>query len=163
MVKEYKSPWSAALWSLVLPGFGQLYNNQYLLGFILIFAEVSINSLASLNLSLLYTFHWDLELAHDVVNYQWGLFYPSVWGFSMWQGFNKAKTINHYLMQQGIVPPAKKSHLFGLFIGFVVGMDGGLLLYYVFKSPVLSCVSMGVVGAIVGHLIEKALTKKMSC
>lgn len=160
MVNEYKSPWSAALWSLVMPGFGQLYNNQYLLGFILIFAEVSINSLASLNLSILYTFHWDLKMAHNVVDFEWGLFYPSIWGFSMWQGFNKAKSINHYLMQQGIVPPVKKSYLLGLFIGFVVGMIVGLLLYRFLESPVLGCLAMGIFGAIVGHQIEKTLSKK---
>jgi TM2 domain-containing membrane protein YozV len=152
--QEYKSPWSALLWSFALPGFGQIYNGQYILGIVLILMEIAVNSMATLNLSLLHTYHWDLKQSHDVVNYQWGLFYPSIWGFSMWHGFNKAKAINHYLKHQGIVPPTKQAHFLGLFFGLVAGMHIGLLMHPIMKSPVLSGLCLGITGAILGHLIE---------
>lgn len=60
----------------------------------------------------------------------------------------KAKAINHYLRQQGIVPTAKNAYFLGSFIGFVAGMNVGLVLYYLLKSPVLSGLSMGVIGAL---------------
>jgi TM2 domain-containing membrane protein YozV len=155
--QEYKSPWSALLWSFALPGFGQIYNGQYILGFVLILMEIAVNSMATLNLSLLHTYHWDLKLSHDVVDYQWGLFYPSIWGFSMWHGFNKAKAINHYLKQQGILPPTKQAHFLGLFFGLVAGMHIGLLMHHMFKSPVLSGLCLGIIGANLGHLTERII------
>ncbi|WP_423751949.1 DUF5683 domain-containing protein [Heliobacterium chlorum] len=46
----------AALWSTVIPGFGQIYNREYLKGFILIFLEILINNFSNLNESIFLRF-----------------------------------------------------------------------------------------------------------
>ncbi|MDC3424327.1 hypothetical protein NC797_07365 [Aquibacillus sp. 3ASR75-11] len=81
----YKSPVAALLWSTALPGFGQLYNEDHLLGFILMGWEIAVNFNSNLNLAIMYVLQGDFENAHEVIDYQWGMFYPSVYGFALWQ------------------------------------------------------------------------------
>ncbi|MEH7094853.1 hypothetical protein [Neobacillus vireti] len=121
--RPYKSPLAAMLWSVVLPGFGQLYNRDYYIGTILLVLEFLINLKSHLNIVLLDTLTGDLLRAHDSVNYNWGLFYPSIYGFSLWQALNMAISNNNRL--EGNVVE-KRTYLSGFFIGFVIGMDFGL-------------------------------------
>lgn len=67
--RPYKSPNAAMLWSLVLPGFGQLYNKNYFIGIILLVLEFLINLKSHLNLVLVNTFNGDLLDAHESANY----------------------------------------------------------------------------------------------
>lgn len=92
---EYKSPITALSWSLMMCGFGQFYNGQYIFGMVLLLCEGMVNVLSKLNVSILHSFHGKFQMAHDVVSYQWGIFYPSIYGFSMWQAYNKAIIINY--------------------------------------------------------------------
>ncbi|MDV2687061.1 DUF5683 domain-containing protein, partial [Alkalihalophilus lindianensis] len=54
--RPYQSPYAAMLWSLVLPGFGQLYNKDYVIGFVLLVLEFLVNLKSDLNITLLYSF-----------------------------------------------------------------------------------------------------------
>lgn len=159
---RYKSPWAALLWSMTLPGFGQAYNGNYVMGFIFVVAELMVNNMSNLNLSFLYTLHGDFNQSHEVVDFQWGMFYPSLWGFGMWQAFNKAKMINHHLKEKGVVPPTKKSYLTGFLFGLVCGMDIGLFLHFLFGSPIITGLICGLIGAISGHLIEKFILARLN-
>lgn len=93
--KEYKCPIAALLWSVTMVGFGQFYNGQYVFGFLLFAGEFVTNVLSELNTSIHESFHGDINNAHNVVNYQWGLFYPSLYGFSIWQAYNKVIVMNY--------------------------------------------------------------------
>lgn len=62
-------------------GFGQFYNGQYIFGVTLLLLEIISNILSHLNLAILHTFHGDIKKSHDVIAYDWGLFYPSVYFF----------------------------------------------------------------------------------
>lgn len=84
-MKEYKSPVAALLWAITMSGFGQYYNGQYIFGTLLFVVEILINGLSGLNASILLSFQADNQ-SHDIFNYQWGLFYPSTYIFSIWQG-----------------------------------------------------------------------------
>jgi phosphate/sulfate permease len=109
----------------------------------------------------MWTLHAEFLKSHDVVNYEWGLFYPSVWGFSMWHAFNRAKTMNGEW---------KKAELTGILIGLVAGMNIGLLLHIpaenipyftidIFMSPVISGMVGGLIGALLGYYVEKWYSK----
>ncbi|UOR13510.1 hypothetical protein [Halobacillus amylolyticus] len=149
-MRGYQSPWAALLWSFALPGFGQLYNRDYFIALVLITLELSVNFLSNLNLSLLHTFHGDLVRAHDVVNFEHGLFYPSIWGFSMWQAFNKAKRMNG---------EHSKVYLTGLIFGLVAGMNIGLFTQPILITPVYSGLAIGAVGGMIGYISEKVILR----
>ena len=95
--RPYKSPIAAMFWSVVLPGFGQLYNKDYFIGILLLVLEFLINLKSHLNLVLVNTFKGDLLHAHQSVNYSWGLFYPSIYCFAIWHAYNSANTNNNKL------------------------------------------------------------------
>lgn len=84
----------ALLWSLAIPGFGQLYNGDYLLGVVLVILELLINVKAQINLAILFSFRGQYLQALQITDYQWVLFYPCVYTFSLWQAYNRAIEIN---------------------------------------------------------------------
>lgn len=165
--QNYKSPLASMLWSAVLPGFGQLYNKEYVLGIVLIGLELLINLKSHLNLTILYSFHCDLKRAHDVINYQWGMFYPSFYSFSLWQAYNHAKTHNFKINEL----KQTRTYLSGLFIGMAIGMNLGLYWHYLhFLSqyhylkcldiPLFNGLLFGLFGALLGNFMEKKFYRK---
>jgi len=86
---KYK-PLEALLWSIALPGLGQLLNRKYLKGILLIILEVMINIGARLNLSIMYSFKGEIQTAIELTNYQWLMFYPCVYMFGIWDGYKDA-------------------------------------------------------------------------
>jgi hypothetical protein len=166
--REYKSPYAAAVWSMVLPGFGQFYNKDYLIGLVLIGFEIVINLYANLNLALVYSFTGDFAHAHSVIDYRWGMFYPSLYAFSIWQAFNAAKAHNDRFQDSEL---KKRTHLTGFFIGLVIGMDCGLfwhdfaflnqfMVLSIFNMPVFSGLLFGLLLGWIGNFIEKTIYRK---
>lgn len=155
-----KSPVAALLWSFACAGFGQLYNRDYIIAFTLLALELFINFNSNLNLSLEYTFQGEFKKAHEITNFEYGLFYPSLWGFSMWQAYNKARKINND-------NSPTKPNLTGLFFGSVAGMNIGLISFVgngfpfssLFQSPVIAGIAGGALGGVIGHFAE-SLRKK---
>ncbi|WP_066309723.1 hypothetical protein [Bacillus sp. FJAT-29814] len=163
--RKYRSPWAAMLWSLVLPGFGQLYNRDYVIGIALIVLEFLINVKADLNLALLYSFRGKLADAHEIGNLGWGLFYPSFYAFAMWQALNYAINFNKH--QQGN-EGATRTYLSGFFLGLVIGMDFGLFWHDsriadtvpLMDYPVFNGLLFGLLFGGIGHFLEKYLYRK---
>lgn len=166
-MKEYKSPVAALLWSITMAGFGQYYNGQYIFGTLLFLFELITNGLSGVNASILLSFHGDLQAAHDVFDIQSGLFYPSVYIFSIWQAYNKAIIIN--CQQDGKNPP-KETYLTGFFFGYVIGMNLGVYWHASFLygipfleflvSPIFNGLILGMVSGSIGHLIERYNKRK---
>lgn len=166
--REYKSPYAAAVWSMVLPGFGQIYNKDYLVALILLGFEFLINLCSNLNLALVYSFTGDFIRAHSIIDYRWGMFYPSLYAFSIWQAFNTAKSHNERFHESDV---KKRPHLTGFFIGVVVGMNCGLIWHdfeflnqvkvlSIFNMPVFSGLLFGLLAGWLGHFIEKTIFHK---
>ncbi len=84
------NPYEKLLWSIALPGFGQLLNGKYIKGIILIFLEVLVNVQAKLNEAIILSFQGDIEKAIAQANYQWLMFYPCLYLFAMWDAFKDA-------------------------------------------------------------------------
>ncbi|WP_269409475.1 hypothetical protein [Lentibacillus daqui] len=157
--ENYKSPVAALLWSLALPGFGQLYNKDYFLGIVLMVWEIVLNLQSHLNVAILYTLRGDFHLADRPIDFEWGLFYPSIFCYSLWQAYNQAHAINRRIQQK---ENSQQVYLTGFFFGMVTGMNfgiawhGGFLATYspIFKTPVYSGITLGLIGAVIGHLLE---------
>ena len=162
---EYKAPVPALLWSMTFPGFGQIYNKQYILGSLFIILEFIINNFACLNFAIMESFHGEFQKAHDLLNYQWGIYYPSIWCFSMWQAYNRALTINSYL--EGKI--YRECKLIGALFGVTFGMNMGIYIHFQFKqsilrfleSPVFSGLILGILCGIIGHQVETAIKTKV--
>lgn len=58
------------LWSIALPGFGQLLNGKFFKGTLFIFLEFLINMQANFNEVILLSFHGQIEEAIQQTNYQ---------------------------------------------------------------------------------------------
>jgi len=78
------------LWSIALPGFGQLLNKQVIKGIIFILLEVVINMYSHFNSAIMLSFLGDIKGATAVTNYQWLMFYPCVYFYSMWDAYKFA-------------------------------------------------------------------------
>lgn len=83
------------LWSIALPGFGQLLNGKIAKGIVLILLEFLININAHLNEVIIYSFHGATEAAVHHTNYQWLLFYPCVYMFGIWDAHRDAGGKEH--------------------------------------------------------------------
>ncbi len=157
-VNVYKSPFAAAFWSACLPGFGQFYVRDYIVGIILGVWEIGLNLMSNLNLSIYYSFTGELQQSLEVVDWQWGLFYPSVYVFNIWHAYDRANVINSELEERGVPKPNKCSKNQGIFIGLFLGMFTGLHWNFL-VSPVFSGVVLGVGLGGIGFLIEKMFSK----
>ncbi|WP_085524159.1 hypothetical protein [Tuberibacillus sp. Marseille-P3662] len=78
------------LWSIALPGFGQLLNRKYIKGILFIILEFTINVQANFNVIIKHSFQGDIEQAINSCNYSWLMFYPCVYLFAAWDAFRDA-------------------------------------------------------------------------
>ncbi|HZG56444.1 hypothetical protein [Paenibacillus sp.] len=89
-MRKNASPLEALLWSIALPGFGQFLNGKYVKAVVLIGLEFLINLGARLNLAIMSSFQGDIHAAIAHTNYQWLMFYPCVYMFSIWDAYKDA-------------------------------------------------------------------------
>lgn len=161
-INVYKSPLAAMIWSIALPGLGQIYNRDYIVGFAVLIGELIINLMANLNLAIFYAFTGNLQLSIQVIDYQWGLFYPSLYAYSIWSAYNRAKEINHQLSLDETVPEPNStiSKYTGCFLGFMLGMFFGIHIFYL-TNPVIGGLLTGIIGGFLGNIVEKYYVAKV--
>lgn len=75
------------LWSVALPGFGQLLNGHLVKGILLIGLEFLINMNAKLNLAIASSFQGNTKLAVEQTDFQWLMFYPCIYMFAIWDAY----------------------------------------------------------------------------
>lgn len=140
------------LWSIALPGFGQLLNGKYLKGIIFILLEFVINVQSHFNDVILLSFNGEIEQAISHANYQWLMFYPCVYFFAMWDAYKDAGggkepysflpfVFSAYFVTVGLMYSAKVK-LFGILLGTI-------------WLPMLCLIP----GVFVGYLLKYILTK----
>lgn len=138
-----------------MPGFGQLLNQRFLKGLLLVVLEFVINVQARLNLVIVASFQGDMTKAVDATDYQWLMFYPCLYLFAIWDAYKDAGGGDG-------VKFASLPFVFSAYIG-TIGVIysstfriGGALLGPVFL-PILGLV----VGALVGQALKRVLVKMM--
>ena len=85
-----KSTFEKLMWSIALPGFGQYLNGKYFKGTVLLILEFLINVQANFNQVILLSFHGEIGNAIKHTDYQWLMFYPCLYFFSMWDAMKDA-------------------------------------------------------------------------
>lgn len=78
------------LWSIALPGFGQLLNKKYVKGMAFIFLELLINTQSQFNEAIRLSFLGRTYEAAAIVEVDWLMFYPCLYFFAMWDAFKDA-------------------------------------------------------------------------
>ena len=71
----------ALLWSIALPGFGQLLNKKHIKGILFIVLEFLINMGANFNEGIRLSFLGETRQSLEVMNMQWLMFYPCLYFF----------------------------------------------------------------------------------
>jgi hypothetical protein len=89
----------AALFSIIMPGLGQVYNRQFVRGIIFLIIEHYDNIFGHINTAIQLDFNGFHQESIDVTNYQYLLFYPGFYTYVVWDawffakpGANKTKT-----------------------------------------------------------------------
>jgi hypothetical protein len=155
-MKEYRSPNIALLWSLAIPGFGQIYNKDYLAGVLLVVLEFLINTRANLNLSILYSFRGQFWLACQSANLQWLLFYPCVYSFASWHAYTRALQNNRNGSR--VLADEQSPSFIGQFIGVAAGGTLGIIYSYYIGPILCGLIGMGL-GCAAGFIVEHLLRK----
>lgn len=81
----------ALIWSIMLPGFGQLLNGQTTKGLVLLFLIILVNYKSKLNIVIIQTFNGNFVESIEVTDYQWLMFYPCLYMFALWDAYKEAE------------------------------------------------------------------------
>jgi hypothetical protein len=142
----------AILWSIALPGFPQLLSGQFLKGALLVLLEFVINVNSNFNRAIMYSFLWDIENAFKVVDFQWLMFYPCVYMFSMWDAYRH--TLDDKI-NGGYLP-----FVFGAyFITVGLMLSPKIKLFNVSLGPVFLPMLFLVPGLLIGYIIRVMINK----
>lgn len=81
----------AALFSLLMPGFGQVYNSQFIKGMVFLAIEHFDNMVGNINTAIQLDFNGAHLQALEAVNYDGMLFYPGFYVYVVWDAWYFAK------------------------------------------------------------------------
>jgi hypothetical protein len=143
------------LWSIALPGFGQLLNRKFLKGALFIFLEFLINVQANFNEIIMLSFQGQIDAAIQQTNYGWLMFYPCLYFFAMWDAYKDAGG-------------GKQAYAFLPFVFTAYSVTVGCMyspnfrLFGVLLGPVWLPMLSVVPGLIIGFLIKKIAIKKLT-
>ncbi len=84
---DKKNPWVGMIWSVFSPGLGQLYGGSTVVGTFILAWWIAICYKAVAVRSLLYSFLGDFNGLAAIVDWQWFLFLPSMYGFAIYQAY----------------------------------------------------------------------------
>lgn len=90
-----KNPWLSAAWALVSPGLEHIYTNKLPPAVFAIFWMAIVTYKSHWLAGVLYSFWGNFELAKSVIDPQWLLFLPSVYGFVGYEGYSNSDAINN--------------------------------------------------------------------
>ncbi len=111
-----RNPYTIAWWSCTYPGFGHISMGNYVTGFLLFFWEMITNTQAKVNLAILYTFTGRFDLAKEIVNNRWLLFYAPVFIYAIWDSYRLALQLNQLSIladrnKESVEPPVSVSFM----------------------------------------------------
>ncbi len=146
------NPKEKLLWSIAFPGFGQLLNSKYVKGIIFISLEFIINVQSQFNQIIYFSFNGEISKAIEHTEYQWLMFYPCIYFYSMWDAYKDAGggkepysylpfVMSAFFVTVGLMYSAKVK-IFGIYLGTVwfpmicviPGIMVGFLLKKIFRN-----------------------------
>ena len=145
-----KSAFEKLMWSIALPGFGQYLNGKYFKGTVLLILEFLINVQANFNQVILLSFHGEIRDAIELADYQWLMFYPCLYFFSIWDAVKDAGG--------GKDPFSFLPYVFvAFFVTIGLIFSSSLMIFGVLLGPVWLPMLFVFPGIIIGFIIRKIL------
>ncbi|HAQ06504.1 MAG TPA: hypothetical protein DCR24_02875 [Bacillus bacterium] len=142
----------AVMWSIALPGFTQLLTGNLVKGVLFVALEFIVNVFSNFNKGIMYSFLGETEMALQVLDIQWLMFYPCLYMFAMWDAY------------RSVMPEGEKlTFLPFVFSAYFVTV--GLMfspkvkLFGIFPGPVFLPMLFVIPGFLSGFLIRKVLLK----
>jgi len=144
----------AVLWNIAFPGFSQLLIGNYIKGVLFVVLEFIMNGKSHFNQAIMYSFLGEIDKAEAVANYQWLMFYPCVYMFSMWDGYRSAMPEDE-----------KYSYLPFVFCAYFVTVglmiSPNVTIFQIHPGPVFLPMLFLLPGLVIGFLIKFLLAKKL--
>lgn len=84
---DQRSPWVAVAWTLIAPGLGHIYTHRIPTGFFLIIWWMTIAYFSFLFQGVQYTALGLFEHAKAVIDPEWLMFLPSIYGFAIYDAY----------------------------------------------------------------------------
>ncbi|MGV3465618.1 MAG: hypothetical protein ACO1OT_10030 [Heyndrickxia sp.] len=81
----------AGFFSMLMPGFGQVYNRQFVKGVFFIVIELLENIFGRINKAIQLDFNGMHQEALNIVSYDYMLFYPGFYVYAVWDAWFYAK------------------------------------------------------------------------
>ncbi|WP_456278646.1 hypothetical protein [Bacillus sp. AK128] len=94
VVIHKRKPWLAAVWSTLSPGLGQLYSGHTIAGTLILGWWIFVTYKAHMIGAWFYSFTGDFSNATGMVDWQWFLFIPSMYVFSIYHGYTAVNENN---------------------------------------------------------------------
>ncbi|WP_157062095.1 hypothetical protein [Alicyclobacillus ferrooxydans] len=91
---DVRKPWTGVIWSCITPGLGQLYFNRLPSGFYLLICFIVSIYESHVGNALLATMTGHFDYARSVLNPEWLLFLPSIYGIASYDAFVLIKELN---------------------------------------------------------------------
>lgn len=139
------------LWSIALPGLGQLLNGKLFKGLLFIVLEILINARSNLNEIIVLSFQGKIFQAVESTNYEWLMFYPCIYLYAIWDAYKDSGGSKS--------PYASLPFVFSAYMGTIgviyspVFKLGGKLLLGPLWLSILCFISGILIGIIIQHLL----------
>jgi hypothetical protein len=145
----------AVLWSIALPGFGQLLVGQYFKGGLFVLLEFLVNIKSNFNMAIMYSFLWEIDKAINIIDYQWLMFYPCLYMFAMWDSYRTAMDKEEKL---SFLPFVFAAYFLTVGLMYSTRLKIFNILFGPVFTPMLFFLPLGL---LVGYIIRLILLKTM--
>lgn len=153
-MNRYQKPGKleVVLWNIALPGFSQILSGQVFKGIFFVLSEMVINLYSNFNTIIMYSFLGEFDKAITAANYQWLMFYPCFYMFSLWDAYRFA-----------MPETERRSYLpfvFGaFFVTFGLMISPKFELFGVLLGPVFLPMLFLIPGLLIGFIIRIIILK----
>ncbi len=92
-----RKPLLAALWSLLTPGLGHVYTKKVMEGLIVLICWIATAYMSHFCEAIVFSLVGDFDRAKAVIDYQWMLFGPSLYGYAVYASYAAVVEVNKYV------------------------------------------------------------------
>lgn len=97
---DRRVPWVGVIYSLLMPGLGQLYVHRLVTGFFILIWWIVIAYFSHVTEAIYFTFIGDFFRAKAVVDMEWLLFLPSIYGFACYEAYITIVELNNLFRRE---------------------------------------------------------------